>query len=101
MKAPASADLGRERLVDRPCRGGVPFEADAAGQVGLRVHVDEQDALPGEGEGGREVDGGCGFPDAAFLIGDREDARWHYGVCPIILVLPAAQGYAARHFWST
>ena len=40
----------------------------------LRVEVDEQDALAGECERGAEVDGGGGFADAAFLIGDDEDA---------------------------
>ena len=40
----------------------------------LRIEVDEQDALLGERQRGGEVDGGGGFADAAFLIGDGEDA---------------------------
>ena len=33
-----------------PAGGGLALEADAAGEVALRVDVDEQDALLGEGE---------------------------------------------------
>ena len=61
-----------------PAGAAVPFEPDAAGEVGLGVDVDEEDALFGEGEGRRQVDGGGGFADAAFLVGDGEDAR-HIG----------------------
>ena len=57
---------------------GLTFQADAAGEVGLRVDVDEQDALLRQREGGREVDGGGGFADAAFLVGDGDHARGHY-----------------------
>ena len=59
-------------------RVGLTFEADAAGEVGLRIEVDEQDALLGHREGGGEVDGGGGFADAAFLIGDGNHACGHY-----------------------
>jgi hypothetical protein len=40
----------------------------------LRVEVDQQDGLAGGGQGGGEVDGGGGLADAAFLVGDGEDA---------------------------
>jgi hypothetical protein len=42
-----------ERLVDGAGRRGLPFQADAAREVALRVHVDEQDALLGDGESRR------------------------------------------------
>ena len=73
-----------------PAGVGLAFEADAAGQVALGVHVDEQDALLGEGEGGREVDGGSGFTDAALLIGDGEDAG-HLVVRPNYVVFHVEQ----------
>ena len=65
---------GGQRLVDGAGGSGLPFEADAAGEVGLRVDVDEQDALVGHRQGCRQVDGGSGFGDAAFLVGDGDDA---------------------------
>src|SRR5688572_5553441 len=65
-----------EGLVDGPCGRGLTFEAKTARQIGLRIHVDEQDALVGEREGGGEVDRGGGLGDAAFLIRDRYDPRF-------------------------
>jgi hypothetical protein len=41
----------------------------------LCVKIDQQDALPGGCERGREIDGGRGFTNPALLVGDREDAR--------------------------
>ena len=66
--------VSRQGVVDAAAGGGLAFEADPAGEVALRVEVDEQDALACERERGAEVDGGGGFADAAFLIGDDEDA---------------------------
>ena len=63
-----------QRVVDGSGRRGFPFLADTARQVALGVDVDEQHASADEGEGGGEVDGGCGFADAALLIGDGHDA---------------------------
>ena len=74
MKGAASAASRRQGVVNAAAGGGLAFEADAAGEVALRVEVDEQDALASERERGAEVDGGGGFADAAFLIGDDEDA---------------------------
>jgi hypothetical protein len=53
---------------------GLTFEAEAAGEICLGVEVNEQDALIGEGEGCREIDGGSGFSDSALLVGDGDDA---------------------------
>jgi hypothetical protein len=53
------------------------LEADAAREVSLGVEVDEEDALFGHGERGREVDGRRGFADAPFLVGDGDDPGWH------------------------
>ena len=57
-----------------PAGAALPFLADAAREVALRIDVDEQDALVGERERGGEVDGGGGFADAALLVGDGYDA---------------------------
>ena len=54
---------------------GATLQADAAREVGLRIHVDEQDALFGQRERRAEIDGGRGFGDAALLIGDGDDLR--------------------------
>ena len=57
-----------------PAARGLSAEADAARQVALWVDVDEQDALVGERERRGQVDGGGGLADAAFLVGDGDDA---------------------------
>ena len=68
-------DVAGQRVVDGAGGGGLALETDPAGQVRLRVHVDEEDALlVGDGERGRQVDGGGGFTDATLLVGDGEDA---------------------------
>ena len=72
-----------QRVVDGAGGSGLPFCADAAGQVALRVDVDEQHAPIGEGERGRQVDGRGGLADAALLVGDGDDRPITYsGVCP-------------------
>ena len=68
--------VGGQRVVDRAV-GGLALQADAAREVGLRVEIDEEDALLGHGEGGREVDGGRGLADAALLVGDGDDPGRH------------------------
>ena len=50
-----------QRVVDRAGRRGLSFLADAAGQVALRIDVDEQHALSGQCERGGEIDGGGGL----------------------------------------
>src|SRR5690606_12741194 len=74
--------VGRERFVGGACRGALVLEAEAAGEVGLRVEVDEEGALVGEGERGAEGDGRRGFGGAAFLVGEGDDSRRHYPICP-------------------
>jgi hypothetical protein len=49
------------------------FEADAAGEIALRIGVNEEHALVGEGEGRAEIDGCRGFADAALLVRDGEN----------------------------
>ena len=49
-------------------------DAEAAGGVALGVGIDHQDAYVIGRERSGEIDGGRGFPDAAFLVGDSEDS---------------------------
>src|SRR5690606_36855216 len=64
--------------------------AAAHGRVALRVKIDQQHALGSGGKGCSQVDSRGGLADAAFLVGDGDDAshagepRWrggtgHYG----------------------
>ena len=63
-----------ERVVDGAGRGGFALLADAARQVALRIDVDEQHALLGQRQRRGQIDGGRGFADAAFLVGDGDDS---------------------------
>jgi len=47
---------------------------ESDGRVGLRIEIDEQGSLLFQGESSSEIDRSSGFPDAAFLIGNRQDA---------------------------
>jgi hypothetical protein len=38
--------------------------------VGLRIEIDEAHLMAGGGQGRAQVNGGCRFADAAFLIQD-------------------------------
>ena len=53
---------------------GILGDAEAAGGVALGVGIDDEDANVIGGERSGEIDGGRGFPDAAFLVGDCEDS---------------------------
>jgi len=69
-----AVDLGGgEGGIDGAVGGDLVADADAAGHVGLGVHVDEEDLAVGEGKRGRQVDGGGGFAHAALLVGDSDD----------------------------
>ena len=48
----------------------------------MRIEVDDQHVLADSGERGAEIYGGRGFPDAAFLIGHRQDAGVPYRLGP-------------------
>ena len=47
--------------------------AQADGQVGLRIHVDAEDAVAELGQRAAEVDGARRLADAALLIRQRDD----------------------------
>jgi len=53
------------------------FQTEAARGVGLRVEIEKEHAPAKSGEAGGEINGGGSFPNAAFLIGDRDDFGWH------------------------
>src|SRR6187455_1602822 len=49
-------------------------ETAAAGRVALRIGVDKEDALFGDGKRGREVYGRGSLTDSTLLVGNSEDA---------------------------
>ena len=56
-------------------RRRLTLEPETTGEVRLRVEVDEEDALLGDGQRRSQVEGGRGFADAALLVGDCDYAR--------------------------
>jgi hypothetical protein len=69
-------DLGRRASADEQViYGGMGFllAEQRVGSVGLRVEIDEQDALSLAGQAGDQVDAGRGLARTAFLIGDGID----------------------------
>ena len=61
---------GVERLL-----GGGRLDAIVDGEMGLRVHVDQADALARLGEGCAEIGGGRGLANATFLIHDCDNSH--------------------------
>ncbi len=47
--------------------------AESGGGIALRIHVQQQRSLAGQGEGSREIDGGGRFAHASLLIHHAED----------------------------
>ena len=54
--------------------------AQAGGCIALRIEIDQQSAAAGLGQSDRQIDGRGGLADAAFLIGDAEDAAHVQGI---------------------
>ena len=71
--------LGCQRLVDRFRLGCLILHADAAGEIALRVDIDQKDALFSQREGRGQVDGRGGFTHAPLLIGDSDDLAHFQG----------------------
>ena len=67
--------IAGQRVVNRPGRCVLATETNAARQIALRIEVDEEDALIGDRQRGRQIDRRRRFPDPAFLIGDCDDVR--------------------------
>ena len=72
-----------EDAVDVARRTGLSAKAHAAGQVALRIHVDEKHLPPLRGEGGRQVDDGRGLSHPAFLVCHRLYLVHYNGTCMI------------------
>ena len=64
----AVSKQGLIHRVLRPC-----FLAEPTGEVPLRVHVDDEDALVGHRKRRGEVDRGGGLADPTLLVGHRDD----------------------------
>ena len=67
-------DVGIDERVRHRSLDGPRIEAQADGQVGLRIHVHAQDAVALLGQRAGEVDGGGRLADAALLVRDGDDA---------------------------
>ena len=67
--------LASQGVVDRAAGGGGPLRPTPLVRLRLRIDIDEEDALLRHGQGSRQIDGRCGLGDAAFLVGDCNDAR--------------------------
>ena len=67
-----------QRRADQYIIGGnlalVAANAEAGAGIALRIEIDNQHALANGGKRGAEIDGGGRFSDAAFLVGNDEDA---------------------------
>lgn len=48
--------------------------SQACSGVALGIRVDDQDPEVIGSQCGGKIDGGCGFPNPAFLVSDREDS---------------------------
>ena len=81
LLADLAPDLGQRPRVDEHVvhRGGlaVRLDAEVRGGVGLRVEVEDADALAALGQGRRQVDRGGRLADAALLIDDRDPSHDH------------------------
>jgi hypothetical protein len=62
--------------------------SDAAGEVALRIHIDEEDAPVSHGERGGKVDGGGGLSNPPFLICDSYDSRHDWATNQFYAVAP-------------
>jgi hypothetical protein len=67
--------VAQKRAVETSALGF--FETESAGGIGLGIEIDEQHALAAGGHARGKIDGGGGFSDTAFLVGDGEDGRRH------------------------
>jgi hypothetical protein len=61
---------GGQGLVDGVLAGNLVLHANAAGEIGLGIHVDDEDLALGKRERGGEIDGCGGLADPALLVGD-------------------------------
>ena len=53
---------------------GAIIDAKAGAGVALRIKVDQQHRPSTGRQGGRQIDRGCGFPDAPLLVGNGDNA---------------------------
>ena len=67
----AEVHAAKKGVVHRRTRGG-SLRAEPARRVALGVKIDHEHAPTIAGEVGRDIDNGCGLPDAALLVGARK-----------------------------
>ena len=59
------------------CLDAAPIDAKSGRGIGLWVDVDQEHLPPHLSERSAHADRGGGLSDAALLVGDRENTRWH------------------------
>ena len=80
----AHIDDGRhfeQHVIDRHFQFALVHARSHRG-IALRVQIDHQHALANLGQAGGQIDGGGGFADAAFLVGNAE----YFGHSVILVV---------------
>ena len=87
--------VGQGHVIDQNVVGtdlaGVMADPQAGAGIAMGVQVDDQDVLPDRGKRRPQIDRrGC-FADAAFLIGDRDNARLGVGLRGGVLELAHAR----------
>ena len=60
----------------------VQLDTKTARGVALRIRIDHQRSLLGDGQGGSEVDSGRCFSNAALLVGYRDDPAQNLALSP-------------------
>ena len=71
-----TASVERRQAQQELVRAGraiVAGDAQTGRGIALGIKVYQQNLLADGGQGGGEIDGGRGLPDAALLVSDRED----------------------------
>ena len=75
---------GERGLAAQHIEGGVCgalVDAEPGAGIALRIEIDDEHALADGRERGAEIDGGGGLADAAFLVGEGENARAAWPEC--------------------
>src|ERR1700738_3963699 len=71
--------VAQRRLADQHVIGRAAalaaVDTETSGSVALRIEIDDQHILADGGQCRAEIDRGRGLADAAFLVGQRQDAR--------------------------
>src|SRR6202048_1744485 len=83
--------VAQRRLADQHVIGRAAalaaVDTETSGSVALRIEIDDQHILADGGQCRAEIDRGRGLADAAFLVGQRQDARMVRRAWGLILLI--------------